>query len=174
MRVKATASVFLGLTIPANAASIPGPGASSCLKFALDYTKNPPSEEQYFIWAQGYMSAIVMMAPTGCRRYPRPLAGVIPEREPAGLDQECLRAGSAEVLCLCCPGSLPSPGRQGSRLTLTARIPRLGATSRRRARSHTIACCVVMRSNLHDRLWSLLHRVHPLSRRSSATRLVHD
>lgn len=65
MRVIATASVFLGLTIPAHAASIHGPGASSCLKFALDYTRNPPSEERYFIWAQGYMSAIVMMAPRG-------------------------------------------------------------------------------------------------------------
>jgi hypothetical protein len=65
MKVIATASVFLGLAIPAYAASGAGPGASSCLKFALDYTRNPVSEEQYFIWAQGYMSAIVMMAPGG-------------------------------------------------------------------------------------------------------------
>src|SRR4028119_495300 len=133
MRVIAVVIILPWLAVPSYAASGTGPGSSSCLKFALDYTRSPPSEEQYFIWAQGYMSAIVMMAPTGCRRYPRPLAGVIPEREPAGLDQECLRAGSAEVLCLCCPGSLPSPGRQGSRLTLTARIPRLGATSQRGA-----------------------------------------
>ena len=65
MRAIATVSLFLALAIPTYAASGAGPGVSSCLKFALDYTRNPPSEEQYFIWAQGYMSAIVMMAPGG-------------------------------------------------------------------------------------------------------------
>ena len=65
MRVMATAFVFLGLALPSYAAPDAGPGATSCLKFALDYTRNPPSEEQYFIWAQGYMSAIVMMASSG-------------------------------------------------------------------------------------------------------------
>lgn len=65
MRVIATAFVFLGLAVPTHAVSGAGPGASSCLKFALDYTRVPLSEEQYFIWAQGYMSAIVMMAPGG-------------------------------------------------------------------------------------------------------------
>ena len=65
MRVIATVSLFLWLAIPTYAASGAGPGVSSCLKFALDYTRNPPSEEQYFIWAQGYMSGIVMTAPGG-------------------------------------------------------------------------------------------------------------
>lgn len=65
MRVIATAYVFLGLAIPSPAASGAGLGASSCLRFALDYARNPPSEEQYFVWAQGYMSAIMMMAPSG-------------------------------------------------------------------------------------------------------------
>lgn len=63
MKVIATAFVFLGLAVPSYAAPDAGLGASSCFKFALNYTQNPPSEEQYFIWAQGYMSAIVMMAP---------------------------------------------------------------------------------------------------------------
>ena len=65
MKVIATALVFLGLAVPSYAASGAGPGTSSCLKFALDHTKNAPTEEQYFIWAQGYMSAIVMTAPGG-------------------------------------------------------------------------------------------------------------
>ena len=65
MRVIATAFVFLGLAVPSHAVSGAGLGASSCLKFALDYTRSPPSEKQYFIWAQGYMSAIMMMAPSG-------------------------------------------------------------------------------------------------------------
>jgi hypothetical protein len=65
MRATATALVFLALAAPSYALSGAGPGASSCLKFALDSTRNPASEEQYFIWAQGYMSAIVMMAPGG-------------------------------------------------------------------------------------------------------------
>lgn len=65
MRVIATVSVVLGLAVSTNAVSGADLGASSCLKFALDYTRYPPSEEQYFAWAQGYMSAIVMMAPSG-------------------------------------------------------------------------------------------------------------
>jgi len=65
MKVIATAFVFIGLAVPSYAAPEAGPGASSCRKFALNYTRNPPSEEQYFIWAQGYMSAIVMMDPGG-------------------------------------------------------------------------------------------------------------
>jgi hypothetical protein len=63
MRVIATVFVFLGLTVSSHAVSAAGLGASSCLRFALYYTRIPPSEEQYFVWAQGYMSAIMMMAP---------------------------------------------------------------------------------------------------------------
>ncbi len=65
MRVIAVAIILSGLAVPSHAASGAGPGSSSCLKFALSYTKNPASEEQYFIWAQGYMSAIMMMASSG-------------------------------------------------------------------------------------------------------------
>jgi hypothetical protein len=65
MRVIAIVFVFLGFAVPSHAVSGAGPGASSCLKFALDYTRMALSEEQYFIWAQGYMSAIMMMAPGG-------------------------------------------------------------------------------------------------------------
>jgi hypothetical protein len=65
MKLVATAFIFLGLTLPSYAASGAGPGASSCLKFALDYIANPAAEEHYFMWAQGYMSAVVVMAPGG-------------------------------------------------------------------------------------------------------------
>ena len=64
MRVLATVFAVFALAVPSCAASGAGPGASSCMKFALDYTRSPASEEQYFIWAQGYMSAIIMMAPS--------------------------------------------------------------------------------------------------------------
>jgi|SRR4028119_12694 hypothetical protein len=64
MRVIAVVIILPWLAVPSYAASGTGPGSSSCLKFALDYTRSPPSEEQYFIWAQGYMSAIMMMAPS--------------------------------------------------------------------------------------------------------------
>ena len=64
MRLIAKASMLLGSTLPSYALDT-GIGAASCQKFALDYNRNPPSEEQYFIWAQGYMSAIAMMAPDG-------------------------------------------------------------------------------------------------------------
>src|SRR5215217_9717284 len=65
MRVTAAVSVILGFAVPGHAVSGAGLGASSCLRFALDYTRMPRSEEQYFVWAQGYMSAIMMMAPGG-------------------------------------------------------------------------------------------------------------
>jgi hypothetical protein len=65
MRVLAIASIILGLAVPGHALSGAGFGQSSCLKFALDYSRSPPSEEQYFVWGQGYMSAIMMMAPGG-------------------------------------------------------------------------------------------------------------
>ena len=65
MREIAVATILFGLAVPSYAASGTGPGSSSCLKFALTYTKNPALEEQYFIWAQGYMSAIMMMASSG-------------------------------------------------------------------------------------------------------------
>jgi hypothetical protein len=64
MRVIAVVIILPWLAVPSYAASGTGPGSSSCLKFALDYTRSPPSEEQYFIWAQGYMSAMMMMAPS--------------------------------------------------------------------------------------------------------------
>jgi hypothetical protein len=64
MRVIAVVIILPWLAVPSYAASGTGSGSASCLKFALDYTRSPPSEEQYFIWAQGYMSAMMMMAPS--------------------------------------------------------------------------------------------------------------
>jgi hypothetical protein len=65
MKFIATAFVFLGLAVSSYAAPEAGPGASNCLKFARSYNRNPALEEHYFIWAQGYMSSVVMMAPGG-------------------------------------------------------------------------------------------------------------
>jgi len=65
MKFGAAAFLLAWLAHPTGAIAGTGIGASSCLKFALDYTRNPPSEEQYFVWAQGYLSAIVLMAPGG-------------------------------------------------------------------------------------------------------------
>ncbi len=65
MKLIVNTTMLLSLTIPSFASTNAGIGAASCQKFALDYNRNPHLEEQYFIWAQGYMSAITMMAPGG-------------------------------------------------------------------------------------------------------------
>ena len=65
MRMRAAEFLFLGLAFPSGALAGAGIGTASCLRFALDYTRDPLSEEQYFNWAQGYLSAIVTMAPAG-------------------------------------------------------------------------------------------------------------
>jgi hypothetical protein len=65
MKIIATTSLLIVLTLPCYAAPAVGIGATSCQKFALNYNRDPALEEQYFIWAQGYMSAIAMMATDG-------------------------------------------------------------------------------------------------------------
>jgi hypothetical protein len=49
----------------AQAAKIVGTGAVSCATFLRDIARNPSYEREYFAWAQGYMSGILMRAPPG-------------------------------------------------------------------------------------------------------------
>jgi hypothetical protein len=49
----------------AQAAKIVGTGAVSCATFLTDIARNPIYEREYFSWAQGYMSGILMRAPPG-------------------------------------------------------------------------------------------------------------
>jgi hypothetical protein len=65
MKPIATASMLFVLSSPSYSLPEVGIGATSCQKFALDYNRDPRVEEQYFVWAQGYMSAIAMMAADG-------------------------------------------------------------------------------------------------------------
>src|SRR5262245_59644195 len=46
-------------------AKIVGTGAATCATFLSDIARNPFSEREYFAWAQGYMSGILMRAPPG-------------------------------------------------------------------------------------------------------------
>jgi hypothetical protein len=46
-------------------AKIVGTGAATCATFLSDIARNPISEREYFSWAQGYMSGILMRAPPG-------------------------------------------------------------------------------------------------------------
>jgi hypothetical protein len=49
----------------AQTAKIVGTGAVSCAMFLSDIARNPIYEREYFSWAQGYMSGILMRAPSG-------------------------------------------------------------------------------------------------------------
>lgn len=46
-------------------AKIVGTGVATCSKFLDEIARNPLSEREYFSWAQGYMSGILMRAPPG-------------------------------------------------------------------------------------------------------------
>jgi hypothetical protein len=49
----------------AQTAKIVGTGAATCATFLSDIARNPMSEREYFSWAQGYMSGILMRSPPG-------------------------------------------------------------------------------------------------------------
>jgi len=49
----------------AQSAKIVGTGAVSCATFLRDIARSPIYEREYFSWAQGYMSGILMRAPPG-------------------------------------------------------------------------------------------------------------
>jgi hypothetical protein len=49
----------------AQTAKIVGTGAATCATFLSDIARNPISEREYFSWAQGYISGILMRAPPG-------------------------------------------------------------------------------------------------------------
>lgn len=50
---------------PAESVKVVGIGASTCVKFLQDIEGNPRAERDYFAWAQGYMSGLLIRAPTG-------------------------------------------------------------------------------------------------------------
>lgn len=64
-----TASLGILLTLPSLARAEPvrivGLGAATCNRFSSDVTKDPAIIAQYYSWAQGYMSAILLTRPAG-------------------------------------------------------------------------------------------------------------
>ena len=57
-------AVFAGASY-AQTTKIAGTGAVSCGTFLKDIAMNPISEREYYSWAQGYMSGILVRAPAG-------------------------------------------------------------------------------------------------------------
>ncbi|MDF2117914.1 hypothetical protein PY365_20275 [Roseiarcaceae bacterium H3SJ34-1] len=43
---------------------IVGPGAVRCARFSEDIARDPRQEREYFAWAQGVMSGLMLRAPT--------------------------------------------------------------------------------------------------------------
>lgn len=52
-------------TAQAQSVKIVGIGASTCTRFLQEIDGNPPAEREYFAWAQGYMSGLLIRAPAG-------------------------------------------------------------------------------------------------------------
>ena len=44
---------------------IVGIGASSCARFHEEIARSPSTERDYFAWAQGFMSGVLLRAPLG-------------------------------------------------------------------------------------------------------------
>jgi len=70
MRLKAAvqaAACFLGAACAMAEAkvNIAGIGAASCRAFIKGTESDPQAERTYFAWAQGYMSGLMMRAPSG-------------------------------------------------------------------------------------------------------------
>lgn len=49
----------------AQSVKIVGIGASSCARFLSEIDGNPRAEREYFSWAQGYMTGLLIRAPAG-------------------------------------------------------------------------------------------------------------
>ncbi|MDR7040277.1 hypothetical protein J2X36_005059 [Methylobacterium sp. BE186] len=49
----------------ADTAKIVGIGASTCARFNQEIVERPDAEQDYFVWAQGFMSGALIRAPEG-------------------------------------------------------------------------------------------------------------
>jgi hypothetical protein len=58
-------SSIMSNDVGAQTAKIVGTGAATCATFLSDIARNPISEREYFSWAQGSMSCILMRSPPG-------------------------------------------------------------------------------------------------------------
>lgn len=57
--------VLAATSAPAQMAKIVGIGASSCARFNEEISRSPSTERDYFAWAQGFMSGVLLQAPPG-------------------------------------------------------------------------------------------------------------
>lgn len=55
----------LTATAHAQSVKIVGLGATSCAQFLQEIDGRPQAEREYFAWAQGYMSGLLIRAPSG-------------------------------------------------------------------------------------------------------------
>ena len=61
----AAVSLICTTGVSAQKVKIVGLGASSCANFRKDVETNPQVQRDYFAWAQGYMSGVLIRAPAG-------------------------------------------------------------------------------------------------------------
>lgn len=57
--------IFAATCAQAQTAKIVGIGASSCAHFNEETIRRPSTERDYFAWAQGFMSGVLLRAPLG-------------------------------------------------------------------------------------------------------------
>lgn len=63
--VASLASILAGSGAIAQTVAIIGTGTSKCSRFNAAVAERPLEEREYFAWAQGYMSGILLSAPPG-------------------------------------------------------------------------------------------------------------
>ena len=59
------ASILSTQHAQAQLAKVVGIGASACVRFNEEIVRNPNAERDYFAWAQGFMSGILIVGPKG-------------------------------------------------------------------------------------------------------------
>jgi hypothetical protein len=57
--------IFAATCAQAQTAKIVGIGASSCAHFNEEIARSPSTQRDYFAWAQGFMSGVLLRAPLG-------------------------------------------------------------------------------------------------------------
>lgn len=63
--VLAALSVLVANAVQAQTVKTVGPGAVACRQFNRDHSRDPYQEREYFAWAQGLMSGILLRSPAG-------------------------------------------------------------------------------------------------------------
>jgi hypothetical protein len=111
-------SSIMSNDVGAQTAKIVGTGAATCATFLSDIARNPISEREYFSWAQGYMSCILMRSPPG-KDENLDLTARVSGQNAARVFSQFLRSAPARRLRRCCRIFVPTSARLCAEMILS-------------------------------------------------------